>query len=86
MPEALAILGVSAVALFIGAAMWMRARDPKLHRPEEEMVRMRHHVTWLDERLVRARRENWGHEMVAGIEAERDATRREIARVGGGGN
>jgi len=81
MPEALAVVAVFVVAVVICAAMWLRARDPSLHQPHEELERLRHHTTWLEERLARARRENWGHEMVAGLEADLAAATRQFANA-----
>jgi hypothetical protein len=75
MPEALALFAVLFVAVIIAAAMWVRARDPQLHRPHEEAARVEHQVEWLEERLAKARRENWGDEMVAGFRRELHAIR-----------
>jgi len=82
MPEALAIVAVFAIALIIYVAMWMQTRDPALHKPHEEFARLQHQVTWLEERLAKARREKWGTEMIASIEAERDATAGRLAKAG----
>jgi len=81
MPEALAVVAVFVIAVVIYAAMWLRSRDPSLHKPHEELERLRHHTVWLEERLARARRENWGQEMVAGIEAELRASAKQLAKA-----
>jgi hypothetical protein len=79
-PEALAILAVFFVAIAIYLAMCLRTRDPALHDPAEEHARLRLHVTWLDERLAVARREQWGEEMVGRITEEREAAARELVK------
>ena len=61
-----------AVVIYVG--MWIQSRDPALHNPREELVRMQQQLKWLEERLAKAHRENWGREMVAGIAAEHTAT------------
>lgn len=83
MPEALAVVAVFVIAVIIYVAMWLQSRDPALHKPQEEFARLQHQVTWLDERLAKARRENWGTEMVASIADERDATAELLAKAGG---
>lgn len=74
MPEALAIVAVFVIAIVIYFAMWLQTRDPALNKPHEELARMQHQVKWLEDRLTVARREQWGIEMVASIEAEHAAT------------
>ncbi len=74
MPEALFIVAVFVIAVIIYVAMWLKSRDPALHKPHEEVERLRHHAVWLEERLARARREHWGEEMVATIAHELDET------------
>lgn len=81
MPEALAIVAVLVIAVVIYFAMWLQTRDPALHRPHEDRERMRHHVTWLEERLAKAQREKWGAEMVTSLTAERDATVARLAKA-----
>lgn len=78
MPEALAIVAVFVIAVVIYFAMWLQTRDPALNKPHEELARMQLQVKWLEDRLVAARREQWGSEMIASIEAEHAAT---IARL-----
>ena len=79
MPEVLAVLlvFVVSVAIYIGA--WVRSRDPALHKPGLERVRLEQQVVWLEERLVQARREGWGAEMVAELEGKIAAARRAAA-------
>ncbi|MCX6952073.1 MAG: hypothetical protein NTV51_07890 [Verrucomicrobia bacterium] len=81
MPEALAVVAVFVIAVVIYAAMWLRSRDPSLNKPHEELVRLRHHTVWLEERLARARRENWGHEMVVAIEGELRASVKQLSKA-----
>lgn len=81
MPEALALVAVFVIAVVIYFAMWMQTRDPALNKPHEERARMELHVKWLEERLARARREEWGAEMLANIAAERDATVARLAKA-----
>lgn len=83
MPEALALFTVIAAAVAIAAAMWVRLRDPALHRPHEEWERLRHHHAWLTGRLAAARRENWGAEMVAKLTMELEATTAQLTKAGG---
>ncbi len=85
MPEALIVAAVFVIAVMIYVAMWRQSRDPALHQPHEELARLQHQVTWLDERLVKARREKWGDEMIASIVQERDATAGRLAEAGGRG-
>ena len=84
MPEALALCAVLAAAVVIYAAMWVRSRDPKLHRPEEERKRLQHQAEWLDGRLGVARREGWGDEMVAGLLREQEATAAQLEQARAG--
>lgn len=85
MPEALVVLGVLVVALVAWFGAWLHARNPANYNPEEEAARLRDHAAWLQHRLEVARRENWGHEMVAGITEELGATSRQLAQISGRG-
>lgn len=81
MPEALAIVAVSLIAVAIYVVAWMQARDPANRNPQLERVRLQHQVGWLEERLARAQREGWSPEMVAGIAAERAAVVAELEKA-----
>ena len=81
MPEAFAILSVSAIIVAIYIFAWVQSRNPALHSPQKEAVRLQHHLAWLDQRLATARREKWGNEMIARLAADQAATARELARV-----
>lgn len=84
MPEALAIVAVFVTAVVIYIMMWFQSRDPALYDARAERRRLEHHLVWLEERGARARRESWGEEMIAGIEADRTATTDELARLKAG--
>lgn len=81
MPEALAIVAVFVVAVVIYIGMWIQSRDPALHNAQEDLIRLRHQVTWLEERHSRAQREQWGEEMVGAIVAERESAARQLAKA-----
>ena len=81
MPEALFIVAVFFIAVVIYVAMWLKSRDPALHKPHEEVERLRHHVVWLEERLARARREHWGEEMVDSIRRDLDESEAELVQL-----
>lgn len=82
MPEALAIFAVFAViaASFIGARQHAGhgATDPR-----REIERLQHQERWLRQRLERAKRENWGSEMIAGFAKDLESTSRELAEAAG---
>jgi hypothetical protein len=84
MPEALAILLVFAIIVAIYIAAWLQSRNPALSSPQKESARLQHHLAWLEQRLTTARREKWGHEMIAALAEEQAATGRELARVQAG--
>lgn len=81
MPEALAIVAVFLVSVVIYVVLWIQSRDPALYDPRKELVRLEHHVTWLEHRLAVARRENWGGTMEQAIVAELETARVERARL-----
>ena len=81
MPEALAVLLVFAVCIVAAAGAWLRSRNPSLINIDEDLHRLRHHETWLRERLHRARLERWDSDMIAGIADELRATSHQLARV-----
>jgi hypothetical protein len=81
MPEALAVLVVFAVTIIVAVAAWLRSRDPSLVNVEEDLQRLRHHETWLRERLLRATEERWSSDMVAEIANELHATSLQLART-----
>ncbi len=77
MPEALAVLAVIVVAVTAWVGAWLHARDPANYKPHEEQSRLQHHEGWLQSRLETARRERWSEDMVATLEADLEATRRQ---------
>ena len=81
MPEVLVIIVVPIIAAVIYVTMWIRSRDPALHDPREQFARSQRQVSWLEERLAMARREQWGGEMVASIAAEFETTTLELAKA-----
>lgn len=77
MPEALAILVIVVVAVAAWIGAWVHARNPANYNVRHEIERLHYQAGWLQERLEVARRENWGGEMIANLEAELEATRRQ---------
>lgn len=84
MPEALIVVAVFVIAVIIYVAMWLQTRDPALYNARDELARLQHQMKWLEERLAKARKEQWGKEMIASIVHERDATAGQLARAGVG--
>ena len=80
MPEALAIVAVVVIAIFVYLSLWAQSRNPALHHAATELARLRRHAEWLEERRALAQRENWDADMVARIEAGWRATGQELAR------
>ncbi len=81
MPEAFAVLGVFVVCVFAYVAAWLRSRDPSLQNAVEDAHRLRHHAAWLQDRLERAQREQWGPEMTGLIATELKATNAQLAAL-----
>lgn len=80
MPEAFAVLGVLVVAVAAWLGAFIRARDPALQNPAEDLQRMRQHADWLEQRLHLARRERWDETMIASLETELRTTAQQLAR------
>jgi hypothetical protein len=81
MPEALAVLLVFAVCVFVYVAAWIQTRGSGGARSAADVERLQLHEAWLRERLLRAERETWDDDMIARIAAELRATSRELDRV-----
>ncbi len=81
MPETFSILAVCIIiaAAYVGARVLVQS--PAQQDAAGELRRLQHRVTWLEERLARARRENWGHEMTGSIAAELDTTTGQLAQA-----
>jgi hypothetical protein len=81
MPEAFAIFAVFAVvaAAFVGA----RQNGTRPADKRQEIERLKHQELWLQQRLERARRENWGGDMIAAFTRDLEATSRQLAEVAG---
>lgn len=81
MPEALAVLVVVVISLAAWLAAWLQTRrTPQLSTPAD-LECLRHHESWLRQRLERAQREQWGDDMVAGLAAELQATSEHLRRA-----
>jgi hypothetical protein len=81
MPEALAVLVVLVVSIAIWLGAWWQMRGtPQLSTPAD-LERLRHHESWLRQRLERAQREQWGADMVDGIAAELRLTSETLRRA-----
>jgi hypothetical protein len=80
MPEALAVLAVFVVAVAAWLGAWMQARDPANQNVHDETERLQLHVRWLEQRLDLAERENWGGEMIAGLQEEMQLTSRLLSQ------
>ncbi len=80
MPEAISILAIFVIlaAAYVGARRL--AESPVQRDAAVELRRLQHRVTWLEERLARARRENWGDEMAGSLVAELAATSGQLAQ------
>lgn len=78
MPEALAVFAVFTVAVVAWIGAWAQARDPRSYKPVEEAARLRQQMAWLEARLDLAERERWSADMIATLEAELNATLREL--------
>lgn len=70
MPEAISIVAVFVIVAAMYFAARAFAQSPAQQDAANELRRLQHQVERLEERLARARRENWGHEMTASITAE----------------
>ena len=72
--EALVILIVPLVALFIGAVAFFQ---PRPSDPAAERARVDQHIAWLEERLDHARARNWDEQMMANLHAQLAAAHHE---------
>ena len=72
--EALVILIVPLVALFIGAVAFFQ---PRRLDPAADRARVDQHIAWLEDRLAHARAKNWDEQMMENIRAQLEAARRE---------
>ncbi len=79
MPEALVIVAVFVVTVIAWVGAWRQARDPALHNPREELARLTHQAAWIENRIERARREQWDDSMLAALKAERATTTAQLA-------
>lgn len=81
MPEALAVVAVVVVSLAAWLGAWLHARNVANYVVRDEVVRLRHQVAWLRERLERAEREGWDEGMRCGLEAEWRAARAQLREL-----
>jgi hypothetical protein len=72
--EAVVILIVPLVALLVGAIAFFQARPLDV---VAERSRLDQHISWLEERLTHARRNNWDEQMMANLTAQLESARRE---------
>lgn len=72
--EALVILIVPLVALFIGAVAFFQ---PRPSDPVAERARVDQHIAWLEDRLAHAREKNWDEQMMENLHAQLAAARHE---------
>lgn len=72
--EALVILIVPLVALFVGAVAFFQ---PRRSDPAAERARVDQHIAWLEERLAHARAKDWDEQMLENIHVQLEAARRE---------
>ena len=84
MPEALAVVAVFVVTVVAWLGAWLNARNPAGYQARDEIARLQHHASWLEQRLVIAQREKWGGDMIEAISAELAATAGELERTMGG--
>lgn len=82
MPEALIAFAVFVITIIVYVVAWIQSRDPKHYDARQERERLQHHHVWLEQRLHRARRENWGDEMIARCAHELEATAQQLAKLG----
>ncbi len=81
MPEALAVLLVLAVCVFVYVAASIQTRNSGGAHRAADVERLQLHEAWLRERLLRAERENWDNDMIASLATELRATSLELDRV-----
>lgn len=79
MPEALAVLAVFLVCVVIYVIAKVQARNPELQKPAAQLAQLNEQRAWLEERLRRAERENWGNEMRQSIVRQLEETMRKVA-------
>src|SRR5436189_255163 len=73
MPEALACLLVFAICVAAYVAAQLASRDPARQNVTQDVSTLRQHRAWLQQRLEKAQRENWGEDMVETLAAARRA-------------
>jgi hypothetical protein len=81
MPEALAIFIVSITCALVYAFAWSRSRNPAEIDTLAELKRLEIHQSWLQERLERAKLEQWHQAMIASISAELAEATIQLARA-----
>ena len=79
MPEALALLALFAVVG--GGFVVVKMSAGRSVDPHQELQRLKQHERWLQQRLERARRENWGEEMTAGFATDLAATTQKLTEA-----
>jgi hypothetical protein len=70
MIEAVPVLMVAAVAVISYTAARLHVANPANRHPERDLTRLQDQRSWLQQRLQRARCENWDQEMVTRIADE----------------
>lgn len=81
MPETFAVVLVFVVSIIVYVAAKIQARNPVHHHPSVRREQLQSQHAWLEERLLRAERENWGPEMRHSIAEQLAATRRKLSEV-----
>jgi hypothetical protein len=76
--EALVLLIVPLIALLIGAMAFFQ---PRPSNPGLDRARLDEHISWLEARLAHAREKHWDEQMMANLQAQLAAARREQATL-----
>ena len=72
-------------ALVIGVVAWLAAwwftHKPVENGERDEIIRLRNHAAWLEQRLDTARRERWDREMIASLSDQLGTACANLARA-----
>lgn len=71
----------SVIALVSGMAAWWYVERPANYHPRNELMRLRNHAAWLEQRLDLARRERWGHDMIVSLSEQLGVACQQLARA-----
>ncbi len=78
MPEAIAVLLVTTICVGLYIFARVQALDPSTRNVSDELKQMQQHRDWLQERLERAKRENWDVDMVKDLHLQMAQAARQL--------